>query len=189
MPRSTATAMPRYRAISGMTEAVPLPASTVLLLRDGTAGLEVFMVTRHQKSSFLGGALVFPGGGVDPGDGDPRHAAGAAGIPAEDLVYRIAAIREVFEETGMLLACRSGERGLLGPDALAPIEARHRNRLNAGEIGFAALLEQEGLVAAPALLVPFAHWITPAVLPKRFDTRFYAVRARRDNLACMTIAN
>ena len=60
MPRSTATATRRWPVTSAMTEAVPLPASTVLLLRDGTAGLEVFMVTRHQKSSFLGGALVFP---------------------------------------------------------------------------------------------------------------------------------
>jgi 8-oxo-dGTP pyrophosphatase MutT (NUDIX family) len=154
--------------------ATPFPASTVLLLRDGTAGLEVFMVTRHQKSSFLAGALVFPGGGVEPGDSDPRHAAGGAG---EDLAYRIAAIREVFEETGMLLARRRGDAELLGPAALAPIEARHRDRLNRRETGFAELMDAEDLVAAPALLVPFAHWITPAILPKRFDTRFYAVRA------------
>jgi 8-oxo-dGTP pyrophosphatase MutT (NUDIX family) len=165
-----------------MTEAVPLPASTVLLLRDGTEGLEVFMVTRHQKSSFLGGALVFPGGGVDAADRDPRHAISAESIESEDLVYRIAAIREVFEETGMLLAARRGEAALLGPEALAPIEARWRTRLNAGAARFAELLDAEELVAAPGLLVPFAHWITPAILPKRFDTRFYVVRAPEGQL-------
>ena len=154
---------------------VPLPAATVLLLRDGVAGLEVFMVTRHQKSSFLGGALVFPGGGVEPGDSDPCH-----GDPADgDLAFRIAAIREVFEETGMLLARRDG--ALLGSEA-APIEVRQRDRLNRREIGFADLLAEEVLVAAPELLVPFAHWITPAVLPKRFDTLFYAVRAPEGQL-------
>ncbi|MGB8840705.1 MAG: NUDIX domain-containing protein [Aliidongia sp.] len=157
-------------------EATPLPASTVLLLRDGTDGLEVFMVTRHRKSSFLAGALVFPGGGVEPGDSDPRHAEGRIAADS-DLAWRIAAIREVFEETGILLARRYGESDLLGPAALAPIAARHRNRLNRREIGFGDLLMMEDLTAAPELLVPFAHWITPAALPKRFDTRFYAVRA------------
>jgi 8-oxo-dGTP pyrophosphatase MutT (NUDIX family) len=164
--------------MSGATprgEAIPLPASTVLLLRDGTDGLEVFMVTRHQKSSFLAGALVFPGGGVEPGDSDPRH--GDPIAADSDLAWRIAAIREVFEETGVLLARRFGESALLGPAALAPIAARHRNRLNRREIGFGDLLMMEDLTAAPELLVPFAHWITPAALPKRFDTRFYAVRA------------
>ena len=85
-----------------MTEAVPLPASTVLLLRDGTAGLEVFMVTRHQKSSFLGGALVFPGGGVDAADRDiiarRELYAGGEGCDADALSFRIAAIRERSEE-------------------------------------------------------------------------------------------
>jgi 8-oxo-dGTP pyrophosphatase MutT (NUDIX family) len=155
-----------------MREAVPLPAATVLLLRDGTAGLEVFMVTRHQKSSFLAGALVFPGGGIEPGDEDRRH-----GVETPDLAARVAAIREAFEEAGLLLACRRGDAPLIGPEMPAPIAARYRDRLNRREIGFADLLAAEDLVAAVSLLVPFAHWITPAPLPKRFDTLFYAVRA------------
>jgi 8-oxo-dGTP pyrophosphatase MutT (NUDIX family) len=157
-------------------EAVPLPASTVLLLRDGAEGMEVFMVTRHHKSSFLAGALVFPGGGLEPGDHDPRLGADL------DLPWRMAAIREVFEETGVLLARRRGENDLLGPTALAPIEARHRQRLNRGEMSFGDMLMMEDLTAAPELLVPFAHWITPAALPKRFDTRFYAVRVPEGQL-------
>ncbi|MEA2756087.1 MAG: hypothetical protein QOJ54_2376 [Aliidongia sp.] len=161
--------------IAVQAEAIPLPASTVLLLRDGAEGIEVFMVTRHRKSSFLAGALVFPGGGLEPGDSDRRHRSGP--IADADLPWRIAAIREVFEETGVLLARRRGESDLLGPAALAPIEARQRNRLNRREIGFGDVLMMEDLTAAPELLVPFAHWITPAALPKRFDTRFYAVRA------------
>jgi|HubBroStandDraft_1064217.scaffolds.fasta_scaffold00005_21 8-oxo-dGTP pyrophosphatase MutT (NUDIX family) len=165
-----------------MNEAVPRPASTVLLLRDGAGGLEVFMVTRHQKSSFMAGALVFPGGGVDPDDSDPRHGAAASGEAAADLAWRIAAIREVFEETGVLLAGKYQAGDLLGPADLAPIRERHRERLNRREIGFADLLAAEGLVAAPEQLVPFAHWITPAGLPKRFDTRFYAVRAPEGQL-------
>jgi 8-oxo-dGTP pyrophosphatase MutT (NUDIX family) len=165
-----------------MSDAIPLPASTVLLLRDGTDGLEVFMVTRHQKSSFMAGALVFPGGGVEPGDGDPCYAEAGADTPGPDLSWRIAAIREVFEETGLLLARRRGEDGLLSPGDLAPIAAHPRDRLNRGEIGFKDLLAAEDLVAVPALLVPFAHWITPAPLPKRFDTRFYAARAPEGQL-------
>jgi 8-oxo-dGTP pyrophosphatase MutT (NUDIX family) len=163
-----------------MSEAMPLPASTVLLLRDGTDGLEVFMVTRHQKSSFMAGALVFPGGGVEPGDSDPRHA--GADAPDPDLSWRIAAIREVFEETGLLLARRRDQRDLLAPGDLASLAAHPRDRLNRREIGFADLLAAANLAAVPALLVPFAHWITPAGLPKRFDTRFYAVRAPEGQL-------
>lgn len=156
---------------------MPLPAATVLLLRDGTDGLEVFMATRHQKSSFLAGALVFPGGGVEPGDADPGF-----GLAEPDGAARIAAIREAFEEVGVLLACRRGSSLLIGPDALAPIEASYRDRLNSREIGFARMMAAEDLVPAASLLVPFAHWITPAGLPKRFDTLFYAVRAPEGQL-------
>lgn len=134
------------------------------------------MVTRHQKSSFLAGVLVFPGGVLEPGDSDPCHGGGQIAADS-DLPWRIAAIREVFEETGVLLARRYGEGDLLSPAALAPIAARQRNRLNRSEISFGELLRMEELTAAPELLVPFGHWITPAVLPKRFDTRFYAARA------------
>jgi 8-oxo-dGTP pyrophosphatase MutT (NUDIX family) len=161
------------------TPVIAHPASTVLLLRDGPAGLEVFMVTRHHQSSFMAGALVFPGGAVDPSDGDPGYAEAGA-FP--DLKLRIAAIREVFEEAGLLLARRKGETALVAPDRLIGIEARHRDRLNRGEIGFPAVLAAEDLVAAPDVLVRFAHWITPKALPKRFDTQFFVTRAPEGQL-------
>jgi 8-oxo-dGTP pyrophosphatase MutT (NUDIX family) len=166
-----------------MIETPPIPArpaATVLLLRNGARGLEVFMVTRHLKSSFMAGALVFPGGAVDPADSDPEMLA-ALTRPA-DLDFRIAAIRETFEEAGILLARPRGATGLIGPDRLAGIEKQYRVRLNRGEIGFPALLTAEALVPAPDALIGFAHWITPENLPKRFDTRFYLARAPEGQL-------
>ena len=87
------------------------PASTVLLVRDGASGLEVFMVVRHHKIDFASGALVVPGGSVDPGDftvaADPAHWTADATLDERGRALRVAAIRETFEEAGLLL----GERG------------------------------------------------------------------------------
>src|ERR1700743_262545 len=94
-----------------MTEAVkPRDASTILLLRDSSAAgeIEVFMMVRHYEIDFNSGALVFPGGSVDKGDKDiiasPELYSGGEGLDAADLSFRIAAIRETFEESGILLA-------------------------------------------------------------------------------------
>jgi 8-oxo-dGTP pyrophosphatase MutT (NUDIX family) len=152
--------------------AVPRPAASVLLLRDSPNGIEVFMATRHQGSSFMPGVLVFPGGGVDPGD--------AALVPAdapEDAVSRIAGIREVFEEAGFLLARAKGQDGLVPAGRFADLLHSHRAPLVAGEGSFAGMVAQEGLVPAIDLMVPFARWITPVIRKKRFDARFYLARA------------
>ena len=146
-------------------------ASTVLLLRDGAEGLEVFMVVRNYAIDFASGALVFPGGRVDAAD----HALG-------DDVARTAAIRETFEECGILLARRRGSAGLVSAADLAGIAARHRGRLNAGETTMADIAEAEDLALAPDLLVHFAHWITPAAMPKRFDTHFFLAAAPPDQI-------
>lgn len=156
------------------------PAATVLLLRDGVDGLEVFMVVRHRQIEFAGGALVFPGGRVEPDD----HVIAQADQGSDPLdAFRIAGIRETFEECGVLLARPRGEAGLLPAGQLLAVEARHRAGLAAGRIGLSAVLLAEALEPAPDALVHFAHWITPATRPKRFDTHFFLAAAPPDQLA------
>jgi 8-oxo-dGTP pyrophosphatase MutT (NUDIX family) len=158
------------------------PASTVLLLRDGAAGLEVFMVVRHHQIDFASGALVFPGGSVDPGD--RAVAEGLPGLGGSDAgALRIAAIRETFEECGVLLARPRGAAALVDAARLKAVEAAHRTALCRGERPFAEILAAEGLVPATDHLVHFAHWITPASRPKRFDTHFFLADAPPDQLA------
>ncbi len=156
---------------------VPRPAATVLLLRDRPDGMEVFMVVRHHQIDFASGALVFPGGRVDPGDralAAGSRCAGPAGLDPEHLALRVAGIREVFEECGVLLARACGATGLIGADRLRGLS---------GEQDFAAMLDAEDLVLATELLTAFAHWITPPPMPKRFDTHFFLAPAPADQLA------
>ncbi len=172
-------------AVADQKQPVPAkPASTVLLLRDGAEGLEVFMVVRHQAIEFASGALVFPGGRVDPGD---RAVAGTlpggAGAAPEAGALRIAAIRETFEESGVLLARPRGVPGLVDAARLAAIGAAHRAALCCGRRAFAEVLAAEDLVPATDRLVHFAHWITPPSRPKRFDTHFFLADAPPDQLA------
>ena len=152
------------------------PASTILLLRDGDRGLEVFMVVRHREIEFAGGALVFPGGRVEADD----MALGGAD-PLEG--FRIAGIRETFEECGVLLARPRGEAALVDATRLLGIEALHRARVAKGDQPLSAMLEEEALEPATDALVHFAHWITPASRPKRFDTQFFLAAAPPDQLA------
>lgn len=157
--------------------AAPVPAATILLLRDRTQGLEVFMVKRHHELEFAGGALVFPGGKVDRGDRDPHIAEladGFANIEPGLRALAVAALREAFEEAGILIA-RDTDGALLSQarcDALEP----QRERVEKGAISLAALLEQERLRLACDELAHFAHWITPKAMPKRFDTHFFLAR-------------
>jgi 8-oxo-dGTP pyrophosphatase MutT (NUDIX family) len=166
-----------------MTEiAVPRPAATVLLLRDGApggaTGIEVFMQVRHQDMKFASGALVFPGGRVDPEDyvlaADAVRSPATAGLDPLDGALRVAAIRETFEESGVLLARPRGAVGLVSGERL--------HGLAAGGHGFAAMLAEAELVLAADLLVHFAHWITPVHNPRRFDTHFFALAAPADQV-------
>ncbi len=166
-------------------EAIARPAATIMLLRDGQDGIEVFMVVRHHAVAFAAGALVFPGGRVEESD----HDLAAGGCPNPDgldtgaLAFRIAAIRETFEECGVLLARPAGSDRLIDGATLKRLEDQHRGALNGGSIGFDAVLASEGLLPAPDLLVHFAHWITPAVQPKRYDTHFFLAEAPPEHLA------
>jgi 8-oxo-dGTP pyrophosphatase MutT (NUDIX family) len=164
----------------------PLPSATILLVRDGARGLEVFMVKRHHRIDFAESAMVFPGGKLEAGDADPGLRAlcrGASYYDDAELTCRVGAIRETFEECGVLLARPRGEQALVSGERLREIETRHREALDAHSIAMPELVAAEDLELACDLLVPFAHWITPVFMPKRFDTWFYLVDAPPDHVA------
>ena len=153
----------------------PLPSATILLLRDGASGLEVFMVKRHHQIDFASGALVFPGGKLDPHDNDPAlraHADGAENLDDLRLSLAACAIREGFEESGILLARKPGASGYIDAGASSAL-APWRPKLNNSEAGLAEFLTRENLRLGCDGLVPFAHWVTPVFMPKRFNTFFY----------------
>lgn len=157
-----------------MSETVtPSPAATVLLLRDGAGGMEVFMEVRHAAMTFASGALVFPGGRVDPEDymlaADPKISPATVGLAPQAGALRVAAIRETYEECGVLLARPHGANALLSATRTRAIAARRRP--------FVDMLVEEGLGLAADRLIHFAHWITPVHRPRRFDTHFFAIAA------------
>ncbi len=166
---------PNYQEVS----TPPRPAATVVLLRDATDGLEVLLLRRHSESDVLGGAYVFPGGKLDREDSEPELLAHldvelgrlhtALGEPDLDVDAAgglfVAALRETFEEAGILLAPG------IAPAAIDALHARVREGFSFGE----ALAESQLRLAASAML-PWSRWITPRVpsmTNKRFDTRFF----------------
>jgi 8-oxo-dGTP pyrophosphatase MutT (NUDIX family) len=172
----------------------PIPSATILLIREplgsgdaaGSTAFEVFMVQRHHQVDFASSALVFPGGKIDPSDRDPALRARCAGADAFDdeaLAYRIAAVRETFEESGVLVARARGAAGLVPAARALEIEARWRDPLNEKRVQFGEIAVAEDLELALDALVLFAHWITPEVMPKRFDTHFYLVAVPHDQAA------
>jgi 8-oxo-dGTP pyrophosphatase MutT (NUDIX family) len=163
--------------------AVPRQAATVLLLRDGTAGLEVYLQRRTRGMPFAGGMSAYVGGGVDERDGDteiawagppPEQWASAFGCDertARELVC--AAVREAFEEAGVLLAGPAGADGVV-PDVSGDDWEEQRQALLRRELSLAQVLASRDLAVRSDLLRPFAHWITPPVEPRRYDTKFFA---------------
>lgn len=150
----------------------PVLAATVILMRDTGDKMEVFLGTRSKKVDFASGVLVFPGGKVDKDDYDSRltNLLCIAGNEQENVLH-VAAIREVYEECGVLLA-RVEDGALVDVDCLSKMNGK-ANLLNQGEIGFVDFIEQSQLILANDLLALYAHWITPEVMPKRFDTYFF----------------
>jgi 8-oxo-dGTP pyrophosphatase MutT (NUDIX family) len=160
---------------SEKTPAMPVPAATILLVRDALDGLEVFMVKRHHQIDFVSGALVFPGGKVHRDDtetGLSEFADGGADWTADKRALGAAAIREAFEESGILLARDADTGSFVGAERLEALES-YRARLERHEIPLLEMLRAERLRLALDQLVPFAHWITPENMPKRFDTHFF----------------
>lgn len=158
------------------------PAATVMFVRDGATGVEVFMLKRVSSMAFAPSTHVFPGGGVDRRDAEahlrwsgPAAAEWAQRMGTDEESARMlvtAAAREVFEESGVLLA---------GPDPATVIGdlgdqvwMRRRKALVARELSFSQMLEDEGLVLRTDLLSYRAHWVTPEFEARRYDTRFFA---------------
>lgn len=163
--------------------ATPVPAATILLLRDGKEDLEVFMVVRHQQIDFASGALVFPGGKVDEGDCEVRELCeGAEGLHDVALSMRVAAIREAFEESGILLARDASSGRFIDRHRLGALDG-YRTRLNEGDLSLRDFLVQERLHLACGMLTHFAHWITPEMMPRRYDTHFFLTPAPEDQRA------
>jgi 8-oxo-dGTP pyrophosphatase MutT (NUDIX family) len=156
------------------------PAATILLLRDEPQ-FEVLMVKRHHQIDFASGALVFPGGKTHAGDTDPAwagHCAGWDQFDDEQRTLRIGAIREAFEEAGILLA-----EHLDGRHFADACELSVREQVDRGEVAFLDVVKGLGVRLRLDALTVFARWITPTMMPKRFDTWFYAVRAPADQVA------
>ena len=161
----------------------PVPAATILIVRDGDNGLEVFMVVRHHQIDFASGALVFPGGKIDDGDFLVRDFCRCDSKATDNQVAMMAgAIREAFEECGVLLAREKGGDELINAKRLLELES-YRERLHSNEVTFAQFLTDENLELACDVLTHFAHWITPDMMPKRFDTHFYVAHAPSDHVA------
>ena len=170
----------------------PRPAATVMVVRDGdhpVAPLEVLMLRRNIRSDFVAGAHVFPGGAVDPADGgdeapavcsggDDATASALLGLDRGGLAYWVAAVRECFEEAGILLALPASG-GALALDRREDAErlATHRRALNDGSESFVDLCRREGLHVPVDRIHYFAHWVTPEGLTRRYDTRFFVAAA------------
>jgi len=172
----------RALATGQLTPAEPRHASTVVLLRDGRDGMQAYLLRRTQTMAFAAGMYVFPGGSVDPRDetlsdeawAGPPPAAWAQLLSADEALTKAlvcAAVRETFEESGVLLA-GAGADDVVADTTGDDWEA-DRAALVDRSLSFAAMLDRRGLVLRADLLRPWAHWITPEIEPKRYDTRFF----------------
>lgn len=165
------------------TVSEPRPAATVLLVRDGATGVEVYLQRRPQRLGFAGGLWVFPGGRVDDADRDPaidRHWRGPSpdewaatlGVPTPQARgYVVAAVRETLEEAGMLVG-----------DVRPPADdlAAARDALLSGSRALAEVLTDLGVPLDTSALRYWAWWVTPEAEPRRYDTRFFVARVPRD---------
>jgi 8-oxo-dGTP pyrophosphatase MutT (NUDIX family) len=184
-----ASIVAHYAVPVKLPPAVPSPAATLVLLRDRPGeGVECLLMRRHLKSKFAAGDFVFPGGKIEADD-DPADAAQwCRGFDVKDaarrlaleeaprtaLGYWIGAIRETFEEAGLLLAVDAEGRDVaVGP----PRFADYRRACQTDNRAFWSMIRAERLQLATDRLVYFAHWITPEEQPLRFDTRFFAAPA------------
>lgn len=160
---------------------VPVQLASTVIVVDDRPTLQVLCLRRRAGSEFVGGMTVFPGGGLDPEDSDPRFESRIAGRSAAEadhrlelerdaLAYWVAVARETFEEVGVLLA-RQRDGGRLSPDV-----ARHRYAVDSGERQLLDVLEEEDLVLDLGEVYDVGRWITPVGAPRRYDTRFFVAR-------------
>jgi 8-oxo-dGTP pyrophosphatase MutT (NUDIX family) len=160
---------------------VPVQTAATVVVVDDRPDLEVLCLRRRAGSAFVGGMTVFPGGGLDPDDHDPRYEARCVGRTSADadarlglasggLAYWVAVVRETFEEVGVLLA---------RPRAGGPLPvgvARHRHAVDAGERTLLDVCEAEDLVLDLGAVFDVGRWITPVGAPRRYDTRFFVAK-------------
>ena len=169
------------------------PAATIALLRDSPSRMEVLLLKRDRNASFVPGAYVFPGGRVDPADWTKQTLASVDGLTTETaatrlglvgtsppaIAYYIAALREAFEETGILVGV--GPNAQAPPTAAASVEVEVlRNGLMEGSVSFNEALKHLSCRIDGSSIEYLAHWITPEREPRRFDTRFFAARVQTD---------
>jgi 8-oxo-dGTP pyrophosphatase MutT (NUDIX family) len=179
-------------AVSEPIAANPRPAATVVVLRDSPAGPQVFMVRRHEDTAFMGGAHVFPGGRVDAADragvdrswctGMDAAAAQLGDLPPADAIgFHVAALRELFEEAGVLLARDASGAfvPLVGDDVRARFK-QYRADVHDAVRSLRDVISRERLTLALDALVVFAHWVTPPIDVRQFDTRFFLTRVPPD---------
>jgi 8-oxo-dGTP pyrophosphatase MutT (NUDIX family) len=174
----------------------PRPAATLVVVRNADVGTEVLLLRRAERDDYNSGAWVFPGGTVDAADHeaaaccsglDETGACATLGLPSGGLAYYVAAVRECFEEAGLLYACDAGAHGpgpliTLEDEAAARIGA-WRGPLHRGECSLADLCRAAGLKLALDRLFYFSHWLTPLGRAKRFDTRFFIAAAPAAQIA------
>jgi 8-oxo-dGTP pyrophosphatase MutT (NUDIX family) len=180
------------------------PAATVMLIRDtedesGGPAVEVCMLRRNLESEFVAGVYVFPGGSVDPEDHGPAvealcrgrsdaEASAVLGVESGGLAYWVAALRECFEEAGVMLA-RHRQGAEDGPvlDTTDPkVAARfagYRDAVNRGELGLLDICRREDLALVVDTVYYVSHWITPELAPRRYDTRFFITAAPPGQIA------
>jgi glyoxylase-like metal-dependent hydrolase (beta-lactamase superfamily II)/8-oxo-dGTP pyrophosphatase MutT (NUDIX family) len=162
------------------------PAATIVLARESASEMQLLFLQRHAGASAFAGAYVFPGGTLEQSDSDHEIWQRVQGIGAADadlrlnvssgaLSYWIAAVRECYEESGILLAVDRGGHGL--PAARISELRTQREALNRRALTFKDFLLQQDLYIPGSQIVYFAHWITPPIHPRRFDTRFFIVQA------------
>ncbi len=159
----------------------PKPAATVVVLRDGADALEIFCVRRHKRSGFLGGAIVFPGGKVDPADREPTWREASTGLgeredsvaddPDEAMAFAVAASRELLEEAAILPVVGDA----LDERAVTALRDEWV-RIDEPEASFLDFLRSHSLELDTKRLRVFARWVTPLAESRRYDTRFYVMR-------------
>ena len=168
------------------------PAASVIVLRDGLRGVEVLLMRRPERDNdFRSGACVFPGGVLDRGDADAHalclgqddaQASLRLGLAGGGQDYFVAALRECFEEVGLLYACQADGSPI---DVAAHGEAlqQWRHRLHRGEATLSQMLQAFDWRLDLREMAYLAHWLTPVTRPKRFDTRFFVRLAAPDQQA------
>ncbi len=180
LPPGFADQLAKYTARAAAPVTAKVAASTILL-RDGADGVEAFLLRRRTQMAFAGGMVVFPGGGVDPRDVTdavgwvgPSPSTWAQRLELDDASARAvvcAAIRETFEESGVLLAGPDGSSVV--DDTSGPEWAEARRALEARETAFTEVLRERGLVLRTDLLRPWTCWVTPEFEPRRYRTFFF----------------